>query len=888
MPVLGDAEQGAGPGDAERRDGGLSPDEIGSRLRQYGPNTLPSDPGPGIGRRVLEQLRDPMILLLLVAGLLAVLIGEPVDAAIILAVVLVNTGVGVGQQVRAERALAALGRMAAPTASVIRGGQRVRIPAAEVVPGDLVLVEAGDVVPADAIVVEAVRLAVDQSALTGESVPIPKELGADTALYAGSVITGGRGRAVVERTGRDSALGRIAALMRTVSAPATPLQRRLARLSRTLTWVVLVLCGVVAVSGLVRGLEPGDMALTAISLAVAAVPESLPAVATLGLALGAHRMAQRAAVVRSLPAVETLGAVTVLAVDKTGTLTENRMVAERLWTPVDGYVRASGSGYAPTGRLTDATGTPLADSSPTITALLRDVALCNDADVTAVGAEWRPLGDPTEAALVALAARGGVLAGSARDTHPRVLEAPFESIRARMTTVHATVDPERWLVVCKGAPEVLLADDGMVGERDRRNARLAAAELAAAGYRVLAVADRLGDRPGSIDAAEGGLRLVGLVGIADPARPEAKSVVAALGTAGVRVVMITGDHPGTAAAIGNQVGIQGTLVSGDEVDALLRDPAAVAACGMFARVRPEQKLGIIHALQAAGQVVAMTGDGVNDAPALRAADIGVAMGAGGTEVARQAADLVLTDDRLPTVLVALEEGRRITTNVRTFLRYALAGGCAELVVMLLGPLFGLGLPVVPAQFLWFYLVTHGPPGVALGAEPPDPTAAQLRPRPIDEHPLGDRLAGKIAWTGMLIAAVTLTAGAFGHATGRPWQTMVFLTLGLAQLGVALALRSPGGRGRPRFLDLAVAVAAALQVGACALPWMRSLLDLEAPGPAGFAVALVAAAVPGLVVAVLEIHRRRVGSVAEADVRQDPAQPGGTGPGGASGQSQQDR
>ncbi|WP_211222512.1 cation-translocating P-type ATPase [Actinokineospora enzanensis] len=833
---------------------GLTDDEAAAVRARVGPNTVPRPRPPAWWVRVAEQLRDPMILLLLVAAAIAVAMGDAPDAAVVGVVVLLNTAVGVGQQVRAERALGALRALSAPTATVTRGGATRVLPAAEVVPGDVLRLAAGDVVPADAAVVRAHGLQVDESALTGESVPVDRRRTDEVA--AGTVITRGRGTAVVSRTGADSALGRIAALLTGQRPRPTPLQRRLAELGRVLALAAVALSAVVAVIGLARGEPLAAMALTAISLAVAAVPESLPAVVTLALALGAHRMARRRAVVRSLPAVETLGSVTVLATDKTGTLTEGRMVAERLWVPGAGEFTVTGRGYDPVGEVRP--GPPPED-------LLRAIVLCNDADLrppSEPDGPWRPVGDPMEAALLALAGKCEVDAAAVRARYPRSAEVPFDSDRKRMTTVHRA--GEEWLVLGKGAPEVLLSAE--------EEAVAAADDLARAGYRVLAVTQTRTRGPAPDPrTAERGARLLGLVAIADPPRASSAEVVGTLKRAGIDLVMITGDHPSTAAAIARRVGITAQEPDCDAgpvgTGGAAADRAAIAVPGsagpgtggadvgqavagpgarshVYARTRPERKPAIVRAWQEAGHVVAMTGDGVNDAPALRRADIGVAMG-GGTEVARQAADLVLTDDDLGTVAAAVEEGRRIHANVRTFLRYAVSGGAAEVLVMLLGPLLGLAVPLLPGQILWINLLTHGLPGVALGAEPAAPGLMRARPRPPAESILGAGLWHRIAWTGALIAAATLGVGLWVAHTGGPWQTAVFLTLGLAQLGTALALRRPGRR--PRFLDLAVAGALALQLAALFLRPLRDLLNTEPLVAADVVPAVLAAAVPGIAV-----------------------------------------
>jgi Ca2+-transporting ATPase len=630
-------------------------------------------------------------------------------------------------------------------------------------------------------------------------------------------------------------MGRVAALMESPQG-LTPLQRRLAGLGRVLAVAAVALCAIVMVTGLVRGQPVELMVVTAISLVVAAVPESLPAVVTLALALGARRMSARHALIRRLPAVETLGSVTVLGTDKTGTLTEGSMVVRRLWTPDEGEARVSGTGYGPAGEITRAGQPASASDAPDLVALVTAGALCNDAalrppvpgDAEPAEADWAAVGDPTEAALLAAAAKLGLDAEELAGRYPRVAEIPFDSDRKRMTTVHR-LPSGRSRVICKGAPEVMLAGDIVVGDP----ATLAfaagrAMELARDGHRVLAIAEAgppaMPARPDPADLAraERGLRLLGLVAIFDPPRQAAAATIASCRQAGIAPVLITGDHPATATAVARELGILGP---GEEaIDC--RDPGSTAAYSearVFARATPEQKLSIIQARQAGGDVVAMTGDGVNDGPALRRADIGVAMGRRGTEVARQAADLVLADDELGTVVAAAEEGRRVYANIRRFLLYGLSGGSAEIAVMLIGPLAGLALPLLPAQILWVNLLTHGLPGVALGSEPPNPGAMRRPPRPPAESVLGAGLWQRVVRVGVVITAVTLGVALWGHATGRPWQSMAFFALGTTQLAAALGSRArPGTLANPALL-WSVAGAFALQLAGLYLPFLNDLL-----------------------------------------------------------------
>ncbi len=744
---------------------GLSDAEAARRLELYGPNTPPRPGRVSLGRRVAGQLRDPLIIVLMAAAVLTVATGDFADAAVILLVIIVNTTVGITQEVRADRAVEQLAALAAPAARVVRDGVEREVAIADVVPGDLLVLAEGEIVPADARLVEAVAFAADESMLTGESVPVDKGAAptgqAGGEVSAGTVVVRGRGRAVVTATGADSAMGRVAALL----APGpglTPLQRRLAGVARMLAGMAALLCLAVLVLGVVRGQPLELMALTAVSLMVAAVPESLPAVVSLALALGARRMAARRAIVRRLPAVEALGSVTLIATDKTGTLTEGSMVVQKLWT-MAGEADVTGSGYAPEGGLARA-GQPLDPADvPDIVALLRAGALCTDAALvpprTSTTGEdegarrWAAAGDPTEAALLAAAGKVGLSRAGLEKELPRVAEAPFDNARKRMTTVHRQPDGT-FLVICKGAPEVLLhapvaADDPETIRRALRRSD----ELARQGYRVLGVAvgkhTSLPDGtapPGpsgaqrpekSPSGLEEELHLLGLVAIADAPRASAAATIVACRQAGITPVLITGDHRATAAALARQVGIGGDdpqVMDGDQLEA--NGVPDVHECTVFARTSPKQKLRIVDAYGRRSQVVAMTGDGINDAPALRRADIGVAMGQRGTEVAREAADLVLADNELATLVAAVEEGRRIYANVRRFLVYGLSGGMAEILVMLAGPLLGLALPLLPAQILWINLMTHGPPGVALGAEPAGGDLMHSPPRPPEERILG--------------------------------------------------------------------------------------------------------------------------------------------------------
>lgn len=835
---------------------GLSTLEAGERLRRDGPNVVAHVRPPSIGWRVARQLTDPLVALLLGALAVTLLVGEPTDAVIIALVVVANSSIGVVQEIRAARAIAALDALAAPTARVVRDGQDRTVPAAELVRGDLIRLDAGSIVPADVQLVAAQRLRLDESLLTGESVPVDRDVGEEAS--AGTVVVSGRADAVVVRTGADSSLGRIAALVAGERPGPTPLQRRLAVFGRWLGMAVVVLSTVVFGLGVLAGREPLTMAITAVSLVVAAVPESLPAVVTLALALSARRMARRRAIPRHLHSVETLGSVTVVASDKTGTLTENRMAVQRAFDAAGREYAVTGRGYAPDGAVHGPVETRHGPAGPgptdALRALARAAALCSDACLVPPAgkkAEWQAIGDPLEAALLAFAGRCGVPVPAERGAWPRVAEQPFDARLRRMTTLHRAADGG-WLLVAKGAPEVIVGTPLLSVVPSW--ALPAAADLASAGLRVLAVAAaRFPPEHRPCVEHPVGLELLGLVGIGDPLRAQACDTARVFREAGIRLLLVTGDHPATATAIAGEVGI---WRPGDPVhngDDGLPDGERLAATRVFARIQPEQKLDIVAALQRRGHVVAMTGDGVNDAAALRRADIGVAMG-GGTQVARQAADLVLVDDNLATMVSAVREGRRIYDNIRRFLHYGLSGGAAELLVMLVGPFLGLAIPLLPAQILWINLLTHGVPGVALGAEPADPRVMRRPPRPPQESVLGGGLVRAVGTTGLLLAAAALSVGAVAARAGWPGQTMLFLVLGLGQLGVALAVRAPRhpGGGRNPWLPAAVLASVGLLVAGVAVPALRDLLGIRSVTPAQLAVCVAVAAVPA---AVLMIARR---------------------------------
>ncbi|MGZ4626698.1 MAG: cation-translocating P-type ATPase, partial [Kineosporiaceae bacterium] len=743
------------------RSQGLSEREAARRLADVGRNDVPLERPEALWRSVFDQLRETMILVLLAALVLTLLTGDVADAAVIGLVVAVNTTVGVIQERRAIRDVAALRSLTAPMARVRRGGEVRTVPAVELVPGDILLVREGDLVAADARLLEAQGLEVDEATLTGESVPSAKDAGrvlkdevavADrvTMLHAGTTIVRGRGEAAVVGTGVRSQIGVLAGLLATGQAPMTPLQRRLRRLGQQLSVLTVIACLVVVVLGLLRGQDWEIVILTGISLAVAAIPESLPAVVSLALAGGARRMTRRGAIVRSLPAVETLGSVTLLATDKTGTLTRGAMECVAAWTPASGEIQL------------DRGDDPAHGHPGDLRELFQAAVLCNDAPASA--APGSAAG--TEAALVRAASSLGLDADVVRRRRPRFRETPFDPGLRSMRTWHR--DGPADLEIVKGAPEVVLAElSHDATEGALMTADAVAEDWAGLGRRVLAVAAR---RSGQDQ------RLLGLLALADPLRPEARDAVLACRRAGMRPVLVTGDHPGTANAIAAASGI---------TDADADGPLGK----VLARVDPAGKLALVKGWQSQGQVVAMTGDGVNDGPALRAADVGVAMGVRGTDVAKQAADIVLTDDSLATIVAAVVEGRRVFDNIRRFVRYGISGGLAEVAIMILGPFLGLGLPLLPGQILWVNLMTHGLPGVAIGAEAAEADVARRSPRPPREGIITRTLAREIGVLAGTMTLASLALASWGIATGRQWQSMLFASLALAQLGVAVSTRS---------------------------------------------------------------------------------------------------
>ncbi|MEZ5591741.1 MAG: cation-translocating P-type ATPase [Gammaproteobacteria bacterium] len=861
---------------------GLTDTAVAHRLQTYGPNEIPAGQQRPWWRMLASQFTDFMILVLLAAALVSGIVGEPEDAIAIVLIVLLNAIIGTVQEYRAERAMAALRQLAAPQARVLRGGVVHIIAARELVPGDIVQLEAGNIVPADIRLLDTAQLQIDEAALTGESLAVAKHteplsevdlpLGDRRNMaYKGTQVSVGRGTGMVVATGLATELGNIAQLLAQESTGSTPLQQRLARLGRQLAIAVLVICAVLFVVGLLRGEPPVLMFLTAVSLAVAAIPEALPAVVTVALALGAARMSRCHSLIRRLPAVETLGSVTVICSDKTGTLTENRMRAEAF--VVDGEQQAHLPEFSPEfDPAADAGSDPARQPWLLLTQAL---ALSNDVIVQeAEPGQVQVLGDPTEVALYQAARDAGCDKTDLSRVLPRVAELPFDSVRKRMSTLHDR--KESVLAFTKGAPEQVLAvcttHLTAAGPLPLEPAAVLhqAEQLARSGYRVLALAYRSVPQVSGPAALaelainiEQDLTLLGLVALIDPPRAEAPAAVAACLTAGIRPVMITGDHPGTALAIAQRLGIahaDDTVVTGRDLERLAASESAarMTSAQVYARVSPEQKIQIVQALQSQGDFVAMTGDGVNDAPALKRADIGVAMGQRGTEVAREAADMVLLDDNFATIVAAVREGRRIFDNIRKFVKYTLTSNAGEIWTLALAPLLGLPIPLLPIHILWINLVTDGLPGLALAAEPAERNVMQRPPRPPQESIFAHGVWQHVIWCGLLIGGLSLGAQAWAYGAGMAhWQTMVFTVLTLAQLVHVLAIRSEResiltlGLLSNRPLLGAVLLTVMLQLAVIYLPVLNPIFNTA---PLSLAELAICFALASLVLLAVEVEK----------------------------------
>jgi Ca2+-transporting ATPase len=875
---------------------GLDLAEVEERRARFGPNQLREASRPPMWRRFLGQFLEPMVAILITAAVVSGLLGDVIDTLAILAIVLLNGVIGFVQEERAERALSALQRLSAPLAKVLREGGLRSVPALELVPGDRIVLEAGDSVPADARLMRSFELRVQEAALTGESVPVAKDatdvldfqtpLGDRTNMvFMGTGIAGGKADAVVVATGMDTELGQIAGMLGRTEREPTPLQRRLAEMGKVLIAIIMGIVALIFVLRIVRGGDLLESFLLSVSLAVAAVPEGLPAVVTLVLAIGVQRLVKRNALIRRLPSVETLGAVTVICSDKTGTLTKNEMTVREVATGSAHY-HVTGAGYEPRGafhpRSADGGrdhGEAIAPRDwPDLIRAMQIAAWCNTAQVRPRSegeGGWQVIGDPTEGALV-IAARKADVEAHGRDDRT-LHEIPFDSERKAMSVlVRGTGDSAT--MYTKGAPEVILAKCN----REWRHGRIVpltpdrrteigrgAAEMAATALRVLALADRHhADAGHEMARREEDLIFVGLVGMIDPPREEARAAVRTCQDAGILPVMITGDHPVTALAIARELGIArdcNCALTGQELDKLGDDDlaAVVDDVAVYARVSAEHKLRVVRAWKARGQTVAMTGDGVNDAPALRAADIGIAMGTTGTDVTKEASDMVLTDDNFASIVSAVEEGRGIFDNIRKFVHYLLASNVSEVLVMLLAALVGWPAPLTAVQLLWINLVSDGLPALALGMERPERDIMRRRPRPPYE-PVITRQGGLlILYHGLLMAAVGVASFAVTFGRGEDLaraRTAAFCTLAFTQLFFSFACRSRN-RTLPELglfsnphLSWAIAASGLLQFAAITLPPARSVFDVPADVAGNWLYILPLALVPVTAVELAKLGR----------------------------------
>nr|WP_231705775.1 calcium-transporting P-type ATPase, PMR1-type [Effusibacillus lacus] len=877
---------------------GLTWKEAEQRRLRYGENRLSEGEQVSLLSLFLNQFRDFMVLVLMAATLISGLLGEYTDAITIIAIIFVNGILGFLQEVRAERSLASLKQLAAPTAHTVRDGKKATIPASDLVPGDIVYLESGDRVPADLRLLKCQSLEIEESSLTGESLPVAKtsEVVDDphaglgdrrNMAYMGTMVTRGKGIGVVVATGMDTEMGLIADLIQTAEDTETPLQRRLEQLGKILVYVALAITVVVVVTGILHGHGIYEMFLAGVSLAVAAIPEGLPAIVTIALALGVQRMIKRRAIVRKLPSVETLGCATVICSDKTGTLTQNMMTVQQVW--VNGqYYDITGNGFEPEGEFQLSGKKVDPGKRADLKRLLEIAVLCNNAElVNETGdprqeARWTVYGDPTEGALLVLAAKAGCTPEQMARIEERLDELPFDSNRKMMSVLTRNQAGQMQLLT-KGAPDVLLDRcshmliDGKAVPMSAslRKAVMQANESMAAGaLRNLGIAYRPITDPKQISVAdpEKGLVFLGLLGMIDPPRPEVYSAIAKCKRAGIKTVMITGDHQVTAEAIARQIGILptgGQVINGKQLEAMSDRELTerVEDIYVYARVSPEHKLRIVKALQKNGHVVAMTGDGVNDAPAIKTADIGISMGRSGTDVAKEASALVLADDNFATIVAAIEEGRGIYDNIRKFVRYLLASNVGEILVMFLAMLAGLPLPLLPIQILWVNLVTDGLPAIALGVDPAERNIMQKRPRNVKESIFARGVGWKIVTRGVLIGVCTLAVFWLAYSEDPSHlikaQTMAFATLVMAQLIQVFDCRSVEGGIFSRnifenpWLILSVIVSALLLVGVIYIEAMQPVFKTVPLNIWDWVIVMVASGIPTFSLAARRTANRMV-------------------------------
>ena len=799
---------------------GLSKDEAENRLEEYGYNKLKEEKKRTLLSRILAQFADFLVLILIAAAIISVFVGESTDAIVIIAIVVLNAFLGVYQEGKAEKSLEALKKMSSPDAKVVRDGKTVTVKANTLVPGDIVLLDAGDIIPADVRFIESSNLKVEEASLTGESVPVDKSseesfheevsLGDRKNMgYMSTVVTYGRAKGLVVGTGHDTEIGKIATAIQTTDTETTPLQKQLNELGKMLGIATIIICIIVFGIGVFQGEGVLEMLMVAISLAVAAIPEGLPAIVTIVLALGMNRMVKRHAIVKKLLAVETLGSTSVICSDKTGTLTQNEMTVVKMYTDEE-VIDVTGSGYAPEGEFKQDGKNVEIHSIPDLETLLSIATLANDAEIEENEDGYKVVGDPTEGALTTLGAKAGMGRKELNKNYPRVEEIPFDSKRKMMTTFHENFLPEKVVSFTKGAPDIIIdrcQDISIKGRRINFDSELKEkvlevnSKFSKDALRVLAFAYKeYPSLPSKInkEKVETDMTFVGLVGMIDPARPEAKEAIDKCKDAGIKTIMITGDYKETAFAIAKELGMAddpSQAVTGQTLDGLSDEELRerVKSTKVFARVSPEHKVKIIEALKANGSISAMTGDGVNDAPALKKADIGVAMGITGTDVAKNTAELILTDDNFSSIVSAVEEGRVIYDNIRKFVYFLLSCNIGEILLVLSSILLGLPVPLLPIQLLWLNLVTDSFPALALGVEDGDPDIMEKEPRDPDEKLLNRSLITRISIQSLAIGGATLASYLVARNLYpdniEEARTVVFTTLIIAELLRSYSTRS---------------------------------------------------------------------------------------------------
>jgi len=845
---------------------GLSSKEVKARLEKFGPNQLKESKGRTVWDMFFDQFKEVLVLILLISVIISIFLGEAGDAIVIAVILVLNATLGVVQEFKAEKSLAALKKMTVPDALVMRNGKPTKIKSNQLVPGDIVLLEAGDRIPADLRLFKVTDIKVQEAILTGESEPVEKNSNAleqdkiplgdrKNMAFMGTTIIAGRGEGIVVATGMDTEMGEIAGMLEEGKREPTPLQQKLNIMGKKLGLLILMIVAIIILLGCIRGIEFFDMFLIGISLAVAAVPEGLPAVVTIVLALGVQRMIKKNVIIRQLPAVETLGATTVICSDKTGTLTQNQMTVKILALP-DKTIEVEGEGYQPFGQFYHSSRTIQPSDDLTISLLLKGAVLCNNAILqqNSDNQQWEIIGDPTEGALVVTSAKAGYQKKGLENEYPRIKELPFDSDRKRMSTIHRSPE-ESFIVFVKGAPDKVITqckyymENGKQKEFDdsaREKVFEQNKKLAASALRVLALAYRKlndGEENGlnqklKNEDIENDLIFLGLMAMIDPPRKEAIHSVDTCRKAGIQPIMITGDYSLTAKAIASQLGIYHSgdrIITGMDLENMTQEELekVVLNTTIFARVSPRHKRRIVRALQKNRQVVAMTGDGVNDAPALKESNIGVAMGITGTDVSKEASDMILMDDNFSSIVAAVEEGRKIYQNIKKFIQYLLSCNLGEILTIFCAILIGLPRPLIPIQILWVNLVTDGLPALALGLDPAEEDLMNQMPREPDEAIFSGKMGFNIFSQGIFIGAITLVAFILGirNYSLEIGQTMAFATLSFSQLWQSLNSRSPRlsliklGILTNRYLILAILISGSLQLGVMLIPTFQQIFKV---------------------------------------------------------------